>query len=178
MVIYIWLGLVLILVVALFLRAPVEGFEVTRDEAEYNYIRKNGINFGSGSSSEGRDSESPNNATMQIISSKIPNAPQPPNVDMTDAVVYAPVDQVADIKTLKKKLANVQRNLPGDIADATYGLLSPMLGNILRQSGFPLTDDTYAQIYDCSSISESSITSPPSSSPNWSPFDPDADPTS
>lgn len=168
MVIYIWLGLVLILVVALFVRAPVEGFEVTRDEAEYNYIRQNA----------GRDSEIPTDATMQIISSKIPNAPQPPNVDMTDAVVYAPVDQVADIKTLKKKLANVQRNLPGDIADTTYGLLSPMLGNILRQSGFPITDDTYAQIYDCSSISESSITSPPSSVPNWSPFDPDADPTS
>lgn len=169
MVIYIWLGLVLILVVALFVRAPVEGFDLTRDEAEYNYIRQNGA---------GRDSEIPTDATMQIISSKIPNAPQPPNVDMTDAVVYAPVDQVADIKTLKKKLANVQRNLPGDIADTTYGLLSPMLGNILRQSGFPITDDTYAQIYDCSSISESSITSPPSSVPNWSPFDPDADPTS
>ena len=153
MIVYVWLGLIVILVVALFLRAPIEeGFA--------------------------SDSEIPTDATMQIISSKIPNAPQPPNVDMTDAVVYAPVDQVADIQTLKRSLGNIKRNLPGDITDATYGLLSPMLGNILRQSGFPLTDDTYAQIYDCSSISESSITSSPPSTTNWVPFDPDADPES
>jgi len=118
MIVYIGLGLLLVLVVALFLTR--EGFD------------------------DARDSEIPTNADMQIISSKIPNAPQPPNVDMTDAVVYAPVDQVADIQMLKKQLGGIQMNLPGDVADTTYGLLSPMMGNLLRQNGFPLTDETYA----------------------------------
>ena len=118
MIVYIGLGLLLVLVVALFLTR--EGFD------------------------DARDSEIPTNADMQIISSKIPNAPQPPNVDMTDAVVYAPVDQAADIQAIKQRLSNMEMNLPGDIADASYTVLSPMVGNLLRQNGYPLTDETYA----------------------------------
>jgi len=139
MIVYVWLGLLLVLVSALLVFAPIEGFDNNGNGYGYDKI----------DDEDARDSEIPTDATMEIISSKIPNAPQPPNVDMTDAVVYAPVDQAADITALKRRLCNIQRNLPGDIADTTYGLLSPMLGNILRQSGFPLTDDTYAQIYDC-----------------------------
>jgi hypothetical protein len=120
MFVYVGLGLLLILVVALFLTR--EGFD---DQAA-------------------RDSEIPTNADMQIISSKIPNAPQPPNVDMTDAVVYAPVDQAADIQAIKKRLNNMEMNLPGTIADTSYSILSPMVGNLLRQNGYPLTDETYA----------------------------------
>ena len=118
MIVYAGLVILLVLVVGLFLTR--EGFDAARD------------------------SEIPTNADMQIISSKIPNAPQPPNVDMTDAVVYAPVDQVADIQAIKQRLSNMEMNLPGDIADASYTVLSPMVGNLLRQNGYPLTDETYA----------------------------------
>jgi len=120
MIVYVGLVILLVLVVGLFL---------TRDGFD---------------DQQARDSEIPTNADMQIISSKIPNAPQPPNVDMTDAVVYAPVDQAADIQAIKQRLSNMEMNLPGDIADTSYSVLSPMVGNLLRQNGYPLTDETYA----------------------------------
>jgi len=120
MIVYIGLGLLLILVIGLFLTR--EGFD----------------------NQEARDSEIPTDADMEIISSKIPNAPQPPNVDMTDAIVYAPVDQAADIQAIKKRLNLMEMNLPGTVADTSYSILSPMVGNLLRQNGYPLTDETYA----------------------------------
>ena len=121
MLAYIWIGIVVLLLLGLYLTMNQEGFD----------------------NKEARESEVPTDADMDLLAGKIDNNPWPPNVGMTDTVVYAPVDQAADIQAIKQRLNNVEMNLPGNIADTTYQLLSPMVGNVMRQNGFPMTDDTY-----------------------------------
>jgi hypothetical protein len=74
---------------------------------------------------------------------RIPNKPPPAGVDITGEVVYAPVDLAADIGNIKNELANIMMNQPADITSAVQQQLLPLVGDALRQNGFPMTDESY-----------------------------------
>lgn len=74
---------------------------------------------------------------------KIKNKPAPPGVDFVGEVVYAPVDLAADIANIKNQLSNIVLNQPGDIRSQVNQQISPLVGGVLRQHGFPMTDETY-----------------------------------
>jgi hypothetical protein len=77
------------------------------------------------------------------IRTYIENKPPPPGVDMTDAVIYAPVDLAADIKKIKDQIRNIELNGSSAVSEELYHQAVPIVGGILRQAGFPLTDETY-----------------------------------
>ena len=74
---------------------------------------------------------------------RIANRPPPAGVDITGEVVYAPVDLAADIGNIKNELANIMMNQPADITSAVQQQLLPLVGDALRQNGFPMTDESY-----------------------------------
>jgi hypothetical protein len=74
---------------------------------------------------------------------RIANKPPPAGVDITGEVVYAPVDLAADIGNIKNQLNNIMMNQPADITSAVQQQLLPLVGDALRQNGFPMTDETY-----------------------------------
>ena len=73
----------------------------------------------------------------------IENKPPPPGVDMTDAVIYAPVDLAADIKKIKDQIRNIELNGKSAVSEEVYHQSVPIVGGILRQMGFPMTDESY-----------------------------------
>jgi len=89
-------------------------------------------------------SEVPSFDDEAYLRSRIENRPPPPGVDMTDAVVYAPVDLAADIKKIKDQIRNIELNGKSAVSEAVYHQSVPIVGGILREAGFPLTDGTYA----------------------------------
>jgi len=91
-------------------------------------------------------SEIPKDYTIDIVKqSKILQAPFPPCVGYVDEVVYAPSDTNADIAQIKSELALLQKNMPNYIADGVNQQTGPIVKGMLRQQGFPLTDDKYGQ---------------------------------
>jgi hypothetical protein len=76
-------------------------------------------------------------------SDKIKNKPAPPGVDFVGEVVYAPVDLAADIAHIKNQLSNMTMNQPDEIRSQVVQQISPLVGSVLRQNGFPMTDETY-----------------------------------
>ena len=76
-------------------------------------------------------------------SDKIKNKPAPPGVDFVGEVVYAPVDLAADIAHIKNQISNMTMNQPDDIRSQVVQQISPLVGGVLRQNGFPMTDETY-----------------------------------
>jgi hypothetical protein len=60
-------------------------------------------------------------------------------------VVYAPSDIDANIVQIKADLVNLQKNIPIYVADGVSQQADLRVKGILRQNGFPLTDDLYAQ---------------------------------
>jgi hypothetical protein len=66
-------------------------------------------------------------------------------VGYVDEVVYAPSDTNADIAQIKSELALLQKNMPNYIADGVNQQTGPIVKGMLRQQGFPLTDDKYGQ---------------------------------
>jgi hypothetical protein len=90
--------------------------------------------------------ETPNSFTVDIVNeSKVSQPPFPPCVGYVDEVVYAPSDINADLGKVKADLANLQRNMPNYIADNVNQQTGIIVKGILRQNGFPLTDDQYGQ---------------------------------
>ena len=73
----------------------------------------------------------------------IDNKPPPPGVDMTDGVIYAPVDLAADIGKIKNQIRNIELNGRSAVSEELYHQAVPIVGGILRQAGFPMTDDSY-----------------------------------
>jgi hypothetical protein len=88
-------------------------------------------------------SEVPSFDDEAYLRSRIENRPPPPGVDMTDAVVYSPVDLAADIKKIKDQIRNIELNGKSAVSEAVYHQSVPIVGGILREAGFPLTDGTY-----------------------------------
>ena len=76
-------------------------------------------------------------------SDKIKNKPAPPGVDFVGEVVYAPVDLAADIAHIKNQISNMTMNQPDEIRSQVVQQISPLVGGVLRQNGFPMTDETY-----------------------------------
>ena len=93
-----------------------------------------------------KSSEVPNDYTVEIVNStKVPQAPFPPCVGFVDEVVYAPSDVDANIGQIKRDLANLQQNIPNYVTDAINQQTGPLVKGLLRQKGYPLTDDQYGQ---------------------------------
>lgn len=91
-------------------------------------------------------SETPTSYTIDIVKqSKIRQAPFPPCVGYVDEVVYAPSDTNADIAEIKAELALLQKNLPNYVMDGVNQQTGIIVKGMLRQQGFPLTDDKYGQ---------------------------------
>jgi len=74
---------------------------------------------------------------------RIANKPPPAGVDITGEVVYAPVDLAADIGNIKNQLNNIMMNQPADITSSVQQQMLPLVGDALRQNGFPMTDESY-----------------------------------
>jgi len=74
---------------------------------------------------------------------RIANKPPPAGVDITGEVVYAPVDLAADIGNIKNQLNNIMMNQPADITSSVQQQMLPLVGDALRQNGFPMTDERY-----------------------------------
>jgi hypothetical protein len=93
-----------------------------------------------------RQSERPKDYTVEIAkSTKISQPPFPPCVGYVDEVVYAPTDTNADIASIKSELALLRKNMPNYITDGVNQQTGIIVKGMLRQQGFPLTDDTYGQ---------------------------------
>jgi hypothetical protein len=130
---FIWLGLVLLLVTALlYLSNQEEGF------AEPDFKDISGTNV-----FQGDPTEDPNLYYTDILSDKIYNRPPPPGVDITEKTLYAPVELATDIHNLRRQIANNDMNLKSIITTSMNEQLGPMVSGILKEQGFPMTDDTY-----------------------------------
>lgn len=130
---FVWLGIVLLLVTGLlYLSKQEEGF------AEPDFKDISGTNV-----FQGDPTEDPNLYYTDILSDKIYNKPPPPGVDITEKTLYAPVDLAADIRNVRNELANNEKNLPSIITNSVNEQVSPIVSGILRERGFPMTDDTY-----------------------------------
>jgi hypothetical protein len=91
-------------------------------------------------------SEKPRSFTADIVkSTKVSQPPFPPCVGYVDEVVYAPTDTNADIANIKADLALLHKNIPNYVADGVNQQTGIIVKGMLRQQGFPLTDDTYGQ---------------------------------
>jgi len=154
---FLWLGLVLVLVTALLLLTKYEeGFEDVKndkkqlavdeadiDDANVDYSSKYDFAVKKRGSPDLYNSEAPDNATVEILQDKIYNMAPPPGVDLADTTIYAPVDLAADMASIKEQLYNLQMNLPDTIKDNVNQQVYPLINGVLRQNGFPMTDDTY-----------------------------------
>jgi hypothetical protein len=151
---FLWLGLVLLLVTALLLLSKYEeGFEDEEEQVPVDDADTNDANVDYSADYDVTDanlgplsinnSEAPDNATVEILQDKIYNMVPPPGVDLGDTTIYAPVDLAADMKSIKEQLYNLQMNLPDTIKDNVNQQIYPMINGVLRQNGFPMTDDTY-----------------------------------
>ena len=93
-----------------------------------------------------KEKETPNSLTVDIVNeSKVSQPPFPPCVGYVDEVVYAPSDVNANLVKVKADLANLHKNIPNYIEDGVNQQTGIIVKGILRQNGFPLTDDLYAQ---------------------------------
>ena len=126
---FIWLGLISLTIMSILIYSHIEkrrneGFEDKDDKKK----------------------ETPNSFTVDIVNeSKVSQPPFPPCVGYVDEVEYAPSDINADLGKVKADLANLQRNMPNYIADNVNQQTGIIVKGILRQNGFPLTDDQYGQ---------------------------------
>jgi len=124
---FIWLGVISFLVMSLlifnhFMKESREGF------------------------ADAKANKDPKDYTLDIVkSTKISQPPFPPCVGYVDEVVYAPSDVNANIVQVKADLVNLQKNIPIYVADGVSQQTDLRVKGILRQNGFPLTDDLYAQ---------------------------------
>ena len=101
---------------------------------------------GSQSTVSSGQSQRPTNYTVEIAkSTKVSQPPFPPCVGYVDEVVYAPTDTNADIAAIKSELALLRKNMPNYIADGVNQQTGIIVKGMLRQQGFPLTDDKYGQ---------------------------------
>jgi len=138
---FIWLGVLLLLVTALlYLSKYEDGFEnkPTPDTKDYTIKDVSGATI-----FQGNPNEDPNKYYIDILSDKIYNRPPPPGVDITEKTLYAPVDIMSDLQTIKKKMVTNEQNLPVLIVESVNQQVPPIVNGILRQNGFPMTDDTY-----------------------------------
>jgi len=149
---FIWLGLVLLLVTALLMLSKYdEGFEeaeVPVDDADANdddvdYSGDYDVMVAELGAPILNKSSTPDDATIEILQDKIYNMSPPPGVDLGDTTIYAPVDLAADMKAIKEQIRNLQMDLPDTIKDTVSQQAYPIVNGILRQNGFPMTDDTY-----------------------------------
>jgi len=130
---FVWLGIVLLLVTGLlYLSNQEEGF------AEPDFKDISGTNV-----FQGDPTEDPNLYYTDILSDKIYNKPPPPGVDITEKTLYAPVDLVAENQSIRNQLNNNEKNLPSIITNSVNEQVGPIVSGILREKGFPMTDDTY-----------------------------------
>jgi hypothetical protein len=53
------------------------------------------------------------------------------------------VDLAADIKKIKEQIRNIELNGKSAVSEEVYHQSVPIVGGILRQMGFPMTDETY-----------------------------------
>ena len=91
-------------------------------------------------------SQRPNSFTADIMrKTKINQPPFPPCVGYVDEVVYAPTDTNADIADIKAELALLHKNIPNYVTDGVNQQTGIIVKGMLRQQGFPLTDDKYGQ---------------------------------
>ena len=130
---FVWLGIVLLLVTGLlYLSKHEEGF------AEPDFKDISGTNV-----FQADPTEDPNLYYTDILSDKIYNKPPPPGVDITEKTLYAPVDLVAENQSIRNQLNNNEKNLPSIITNSVNEQVGPIVSGILREKGFPMTDDTY-----------------------------------
>lgn len=123
------LGLVILgLMALLILFRPMDGFEDPPSQQEPPI---------------GKDVQAPNFLDKSLWKDRIANKPSPAGVDSTGEVVYAPVDLAADIGHIKNQLNNIMMNQPADITSAVQQQMLPLVGDALRQNGFPMTDESY-----------------------------------
>lgn len=91
-------------------------------------------------------SQRPTDYTVEIAkSTKVSQPPFPPCVGYVDEVVYAPTDTNADIANIKSELALLRKNIPNYVTDGVNQQTGIIVKGMLRQQGFPLTDDKYGQ---------------------------------
>jgi hypothetical protein len=134
---FIWLGLVLLLVTGL--------LYISKEENEREgFVEQPTFKDISGAKIfQGDPTEDPNRYYTDILSDKIYNMPPPPGVDITEKTLYAPVDLAADLQSIKNQLTNNEKNLPIIITNSVNEQVAPIVSGILRERGFPMTDDTY-----------------------------------
>ena len=159
---FLWLGLLTILMLGLIIAAKHEKkmvemfFDVSSDnkigdstDIDLTKIADASIRqslYDSNVYDDVKSSEVPNDYTVEIVNStKVPQAPFPPCVGFVDEVVYAPSDVDANIGQIKRDLANLQQNIPNYVTDAINQQTGPLVKGLLRQKGYPLTDDQYGQ---------------------------------
>jgi hypothetical protein len=140
---FIWLGLVLLLVTALLMLSKYEeGFAEEGDD-DVDYSQDYDVTVADQGPISINKRSAPDDATIEILQDKIYNMSPPPGVDLGDTTIYAPVDLAADMKSIKNQLRNLQMNLPDTIKDNVSQQVYPLINGVLRQNGFPMTDDTY-----------------------------------
>ena len=136
---FIWLGIVLLLVTALlYISKEEEGFEDTPVKSKSEFKEVKGAKV-----FQGDPTEDPNLYYTDILSDKIYNRPPPPGVDITEKTLYAPVDLAADLQSIKNRMTNNEKNLPVIVTNSVNEQVAPIVSGILRERGFPMTDDSY-----------------------------------
>jgi len=156
MLVFIWLGLITVVILGLILWSKHEKKEYKKDHRhEYRpyytlsdriYYKKHRKQAYEGFKDRDgeRESERPNSYTVDIVNStKVSQPPFPPCIGYVDEVVYAPSDVNANIGQIKADLANLQMNIPNYVTNGINQQTGPLVKGILRQQGFPLTDDQY-----------------------------------
>ena len=162
---FLWLGLLTILMLGLVILAKHEKkvvelfFDVSSDSAGNKIGDSTDIDltkiadasirqslYDSNVYDDVKSSEVPNDYTVEIVNStKVPQAPFPPCVGFVDEVVYAPSDVDANIRQIKADMANLRKNIPNYVIDEVNQQTGPLVKGLLRQKGYPLTDDQYGQ---------------------------------
>jgi len=137
---FIWLGLVLLLVTGLlYISKEEEGFATMSSDVSANTFK----DVSGAKIFQGDPTEDPNMYYTDILSDKIYNMPPPPGVDITEKTLYAPVDLAADLQSIKNRMTNTEKNLPVIITNSVNEQVAPIVSGILRERGFPMTDDSY-----------------------------------
>ena len=165
---FIWLGLLSLSIMTLLIvnhhYKQREGFAATSIDRPNTDVSKTNLNIKDGKTDDPRCPTGqissvtggkctgpsvtglPDSYTVDIVkSTKISQPPFPPCVGYVDEVVYAPSDVNANIVQVKADLVNLQKNIPIYVADGVSQQTDLRVKGILRQNGFPLTDDLYAQ---------------------------------
>ena len=132
---FIWLGILSLVIVSLVIYSKYEKRVAGFDDYDDYYEKR---------------SERPKDYTVEIVNqTKIRQPPFPPCVGFVDETVYAPNDTNADIAQIKADLANLRKDIPNYVTDGVnqQGLL--LTKGLLRQQGFPLSEDQYGQTLGC-----------------------------